>query len=89
MSRGDYASVLSNSGDVECLIWKDNKCVPFLNTIIKPGTEDSVNRKAKDGSRQAIKVSQVCKAVQPVYGWRGYCRCTKKKLQLQSKVPVS
>ena len=55
MSRGDYASVLSNSGDVECLIWKDNKCVPFLNTITKPGTEDSVNRKAKDGNRQAIK----------------------------------
>ena len=55
MSRGDYISVLSSRGDVECVLWKGNKCVPFLNTVAKPGTDTTVNRKAKDSSRQAIK----------------------------------
>ena len=55
MSRGDSKSMVVQEGKVECLVWKDNRCVPFVNTISTPGQEETVQRRAKDGSRQSVK----------------------------------
>jgi hypothetical protein len=55
MTRGDSKSFIVEGGEVECLVWKDNKCVPFINTICPPGEEETVLRRAKDGSRQSVK----------------------------------
>ena len=42
------------NGSVECIVRKDNKCVPFINTIAQPGTHTTVPRKAKDGRCQDV-----------------------------------
>ena len=55
MSRGDHTSSVVEEGQVEYLVWKDNRCVPFINTICPPGQEETVQRRAKDGSRQTVK----------------------------------
>ena len=55
MSRGDSKSILVQGGEVECIVWKDNRCVPFVNTISTPGQEETVQRRVKDGSRQSVK----------------------------------
>ena len=54
MSRGDSRTELVE-GQIECVVWKDNRCVPFINTISPPGQEETVLRRLKDGSRQSVK----------------------------------
>ena len=37
LKRGKHRSeILSNSA--ECVVWEDNRCIPFINTISPPGT---------------------------------------------------
>ena len=55
-------------GEVECLVWKDNRCVPFVNTISTPGQEETVQRRAKDGSRQSVKCPTSVKLYNPFMG---------------------
>ena len=55
MSLGDSKSMVVKGGEVECLVWKDNYCVPFVSTISTPGQERTVQRRAKDGTRQSVK----------------------------------
>ena len=40
MSCGENMSSTIEGGLVECLVWKDNRCVPFINTIFPPGQEE-------------------------------------------------
>ena len=54
MSRGKCHSVIvqtSNGTDVQCLLWMDKKCVPFVNTLTDPSSSATVVRKNKDGTR--------------------------------------
>ena len=53
LKRGDHISTVVD-GTVECIVWKDNRCVPFINTISRPGTHTTVPRKEKDGRRQDV-----------------------------------
>ena len=48
MSCGDNMSSTIEGGRVECLVWRDNRCVPFINTICPPGQGETVQRRAKD-----------------------------------------
>ena len=50
MKRGDHTSEVVG-GNVQCIVWKDNRCVPFLNTIDEPGSSTTVLRKEKSGRR--------------------------------------
>ena len=52
MERGD--SKEAKSGSVNCLVWKDNKCVAMVNTITSLKDTTTINRRQKDGSRKAI-----------------------------------
>ena len=53
LKHGDEISEMVD-GTVECIVWKDNRCVPFLNTIAKPGTHTTIFRKEKDVQRQEV-----------------------------------
>jgi hypothetical protein len=55
MSRSDSASSVVEGDQVECLVWKDNRCVSFINTICPPGQGETVQKRAKDGFRQAVR----------------------------------
>ena len=61
MSRGDNMSSTVEGGRVECLVWKDNRCVPFINTICPPGQGETVQRRAKDGTRQPVNCPRLVK----------------------------
>lgn len=52
MKRGEHVSEVVD-GTVECTVWKDNRCVPFINTISRPGRTTTVSRK-KDGGREDV-----------------------------------
>lgn len=39
---------------IECLVWKDNKAVAFINTITDPSTLTHVHRRNKDRSRTEV-----------------------------------
>lgn len=60
LKRGEHISTVIDNV-VECLVWKDNKCVPFINTISLPGTHTQVSRKGKDGQRQDVSCPQTVK----------------------------
>ena len=53
LKRGEHISTVVG-GSVECIVWKDNKCVPFINTITQPGLHTTVPRKQKDGRHQDV-----------------------------------
>ena len=53
-TRGEHRSVLIHEGKTECLVWKDNKPVPLINSISPPANTATVKRTAKDGSRNAV-----------------------------------
>lgn len=50
LQGGQYHSVIVSPG-VECLLWKDKKTIPFINTTCEPSKQTTVMRKKKDGSR--------------------------------------
>jgi hypothetical protein len=59
LKRGEY--ICTNQGNVECIVWKDNKCVPFVNTITQPGSEEEIMRRNKQGVRQPVKCHEAVK----------------------------
>jgi hypothetical protein len=52
LERGE--SKTQNENGIECVVWKDNKAVPFINTIADPSTLTNVHRRNKDGSRREV-----------------------------------
>ena len=60
MSQGDNRTELVE-GHIECVVWKDNRCVPFINTISPPRQEETVLRRLKDSSRQSVKCPTTAK----------------------------
>ena len=61
LKRGEHRSVLVSSGQVECLVWKDNKVVSLINTVTEPEQLTTVNRRNKDGTRKQITCPQSVK----------------------------
>jgi hypothetical protein len=61
LKRGEHKSVIVSNGQVECLMWKDNKVVSLINTITSPSLQTTVNRRSKDGSRAPIACPQSVK----------------------------
>ena len=55
LKRGEHISTVVG-GSVECKVCKNNRCVPFINTITQPGLHKTVPRKEKDGQRQDVPV---------------------------------
>ena len=54
LKRGEHRSIITTSGDVECLAWKDNKVVTMINAISSPSATTTVRRKGKDGQASQI-----------------------------------
>ena len=44
LKRGEHRTVLVSSGQVECLVWKDNKVVSLINRVTEPTQLTTVNR---------------------------------------------
>ena len=61
LKRGEHRSVLVSSGQVECLVSKDNKVVSLTNKVTEPTQLTMVNRRNKDGTRKEIKCPQSVK----------------------------
>lgn len=57
LKRGEHRSVIVAPG-VQCLLWKDKKAIPFINTTCEPSRETTVMRKKKDGSRITVPCPQ-------------------------------
>ena len=53
-TRGEHRSALIHKGKTECLVWKDNKPVPLINSISPPANTATVKRTEKDGSRNVV-----------------------------------
>ena len=60
MKRGDSICSVVN-GTVECILWKDNRTVSFINTTAKPGISITVTRKEKNGTRTEVSCLQSVK----------------------------
>ena len=52
LARGEHRSIVQSG--VECLVWKDKKCVSVINTICPPSSLTTVNRRNKDGSLSRV-----------------------------------
>jgi hypothetical protein len=60
LKRGESISAMVDS-KVECFVWKDNRCVPFINTVGQPGASTTVPRKEKDGNRRDVSCPEPVK----------------------------
>ena len=60
LKRGEHHSVIVAPG-VQCLLWKDKKAIPFINTTCEPSEQTTVMRKKKDGSRITVPCPQSVK----------------------------
>ena len=52
MKRGECRSEIVDG--VQCLVWKDRKVVPIINTISDPSNVSQVMRQNKDGTRSPV-----------------------------------
>ena len=59
MSRGDFKT--AQCGKVQCIVWKDNRCVSLINTITDPQATTTIMRRNKDGTRVAIPCPEAVK----------------------------
>ena len=62
MVRGEAKEVLSESGRVNCLVWKDNRCVSIIDTVTtSQSTTTTVTRRNKDGTRASVSCPEAVK----------------------------
>ena len=66
MKRGDVA--MAQSGSVNCIVWKDNKCVAMINTITDPQSTTTMNRREKTGNRTAVPCPEAVKVYNSYMG---------------------
>ena len=52
MKRGECQTKIVD--EVQCLVWKDRKVVPIINTISNPNNVFQVMRRNKDGTRSPV-----------------------------------
>ena len=57
LQKGQHRSVIVSPG-VQCLVWRDRKTIPFINTTCEPSKQTIVMRKKKDGSRIIVSCPQ-------------------------------
>ena len=57
---GEFKSATTSDG-IQCIVWKDKKCVSFINTICNPEELAQVSRRNKDGTRAQVACPQSVK----------------------------
>ena len=84
LQRGQHRSSIPNS-NIECLVWKDNKAVAFINTVTPPDSFTTINRKNKDGTRSQVPCPESVKSYNKFMGGvnladarRKTCTCSRR-----------
>ena len=54
MPRGDCRSQVVDNGTIQCLLWKDKKGIPLINTVATPNDQTTVLRRNKDGTHSEV-----------------------------------
>ena len=75
LQRGQHRSIIVQSGQVECVAWKNSKVVTMINTISNPSSPTHVKRKSKDGQLKQVPCPESGDAAEEAKVKQRHCWC--------------